>query len=266
MMDSVGAGAGRRPLTGLRIAVTRPAARAGPLASLLQKLGAEPLLTPLIATAPPTDPSALRAAIEGIAGYDWIVFPSAASVAALAGAAQRAGSRTGVACVGAATAAAAAAAGFRVDVVPAEHTAEALASAVAERLPPGGGRVLLPQARDGRPELAARLRAQGADVSVVEGYRTVADAEGARQLAACLDAGVVDVVTFTAPSAVRCFAAHVGGERLSGVKVAVIGTITAAAARSAGLPVDVVADPFTAEGLADALAASLGRADMDDAG
>src|SRR3989442_1728910 len=65
-----------RPLFGRRVVVTRPRAQAGELARLLEDVGAEVILFPTIAIAPPRDPEALERAVARAAQYDWVVFTS----------------------------------------------------------------------------------------------------------------------------------------------------------------------------------------------
>jgi uroporphyrinogen III methyltransferase/synthase len=67
--------------------------------------------------------------------------------------------------------------------------------------------------------------------------------------------GELDVLTFTSSSTVRNFVAALGEDlRLpDGVTVACIGPITAGTARELGLPVHVVAQEYTIEGLVQAL-------------
>jgi uroporphyrinogen-III synthase len=252
---------------GLRVAVTRPAEKASSLAAALRRVGAVPILAPLIRVVPPEDPEPLLDAVRRIDGYDWIVFPSASAVEAVASLVDAGELRTArVACVGSATAAAATAFGLRVELVPDTFTGSALAAAVAAAGVLAGQRVLVPQARQGRPELVAGLREHGAVVERVEAYRTIADEAGARRLAALMDTGQVDVLTFTAPSAVRSFLQHVGIERLGDTVVAVIGTVTASEARAGGLPVDLVADRFTVAGLVEAVVRHYGGGDGQQQG
>jgi uroporphyrinogen-III synthase len=71
----------------------------------------------------------------------------------------------------------------------------------------------------------------------------------------------VDAIIFTSSSTVRNFVALAGGDLIStGPVVACIGPITAATAREAGLPVDVVANDYTTEGVVAALAEYFARA------
>ena len=61
----------------------------------------------------------------------------------------------------------------------------------------------------------------------------------------------VDLVIFTSPSAARSFHHMLGGEVIA--SVAVIGPVTAAAARELGYRVAVEADPFTVPALVEAV-------------
>jgi uroporphyrinogen III methyltransferase/synthase len=136
------------------------------------------------------------------------------------------------------------------DLVPPEYVAESLLGAFPPA-PPGGGAVLLPRAAAARDVLPDGLRAGGWTVDVVEAYRTVTAEPDADALAAAADA---DAVCFTASSTVTAYLAL--GAPVPPV-VACIGPVTAGTARRAGLPVTVVADRHTVDGLVDALIAAV---------
>jgi uroporphyrinogen III methyltransferase/synthase len=72
------AGMSTPSLAGRRVVVTRPRARAGELIDCLTSLGAVPLVMPAIETVP-----VAGLAATNLSQYDWIVFTSAAGVAAL---------------------------------------------------------------------------------------------------------------------------------------------------------------------------------------
>jgi uroporphyrinogen-III synthase len=258
-------------LSGKRIAVTRAAEQAVDLAARLAALGAEPLICPLIACAPPQDLAPLDEVVGHLAAYDWLVLPSANAATALL---ERLAARglpaeelkyLYIAAVGPATAAACEARGLHAELVPAVHTAAGL---LAELDDLGGRRVLLPHSDIARPELADGLRERGATVDAVVAYRTL-PGPGAAVLLDALRQGAVDAVTFASPSAVRGLLAglqakglssEAARELLAGVALVAIGPTTAAALRDAGLPVAEVAAPHTAEGLARAIAVALRNA------
>ncbi len=159
---------------------------------------------------------------------------------------------TRIAAIGPATARALERRGVRAEVVPEEYVAEAVADALTGLEELAGRRVLLPRAAGAREVLPDRLRAAGAQVDEVVAYEARPDRAGIAALRAALDAGRVDMVTFTAASTVRHFV-DLAGSDLGRARVAVIGPITADAARAAGVRVDVVAREYTAEGLLAAI-------------
>lgn len=249
---------GGRPLSGLRVAVTRPAAQAGGLLAGLSELGAEPLHHPTIRIEDPTDPIPFRRAVARLESYEWIVFTSANGVARFWHAwAEISGARelpagVHIAAIGPATAAALTRRGVRAEVVPQEYVAEAVADALTGSEGLAGCRVLLPRAAGARQVLPERLRAAGAEVDEVVAYESHADLEGIAALRAGLERGLIDVVTFTAASTVRAFV-EVAGPDLGRARVVAIGPITADAARAAGVRVDAVAREYTTEGLLEAI-------------
>ncbi len=136
-----------RKLDGLRIVVTRAAHQAEELARPLRERGAEVLLLPAIAIAPPADPHALEQAAAHADQFDWIVFTSAnairAFVSALGGAPGELHAR--VATVGSGTRAAAESAGLTVSLTPEKYIAEVLVESFGEEKLTGQ-RILIPSA------------------------------------------------------------------------------------------------------------------------
>jgi uroporphyrinogen III methyltransferase/synthase len=86
-------------------------------------------------------------------------------------------------------------------------------------------------------------------------YRTVVPKGPFPEALAELREGRIDIVTFTSSSTVRNLGTMLDGDlaSLDGTLVACIGPITAQAARSLGLRVDIVAEEYTVEGLVRAL-------------
>ncbi|WP_309715755.1 uroporphyrinogen-III synthase [Armatimonas sp.] len=144
--------------------------------------------------------------------------------------------------------------GLETVLLPETFTAEALGEALPIK---PGQRVLIPASAIAPPTLAEQLTARGAEVTVVEAYRTVRGTGGA-DVAALLAQKRVDAVTFTSASTVENFLVRLeseGGSRaeLVGVCLACIGPQTAAAAQAHGLTVDVMPTTHTLDGLVEAL-------------
>jgi len=253
----------RRPLAGRTVVVTRPRGQAAGLAALLEAQGADVLLAPVIDIVPVGLTAEVTAAIDGLAGYDVVIFTSVNGVEVFCdrlrdrGASPDAlGDRETVA-IGPATAAALEEQGLTPSLVPETFVAEGVLAALearARRL--AGARVLLPRARQARSVLPDTLRELGATVDVVALYDTVP--------ARFLDVPrerieQADYITFTSSSTVRAFIDLMGPElltqRLARVRLASIGPVTSATLREHGLGVALEAGAYTSAGLAAAIAA-----------
>jgi len=243
------------PLFGQRIVVTRDRRQAADLAEPLEELGAEVLLLPVIDIQPPADPMPLDRAIACLDTYDWLIFTSANGVRSFVEhLTDIRFLRAKVCAIGPATAAAVEALHIKVDRIPKEYVAESLLEALASD-DLAGKRILLPRAAVARDLVPVELTLRGAIVDVVEAYRTVIPEEAVAHVRDVL-ARKPHWITFTSSSTVRNFMKIVGGEALSGVKIASIGPITSATARDLGLTVDVEANPHTVPGLVSALSPS----------
>jgi hydroxymethylbilane synthase len=239
---------GIRPLRGRRIAITRPRGRSARVATELERLGATVVVVPLVRVEPPEGGAALEGALRELDRYDWVVFTSANGVAAVGA---RAGSLKGarVAAVGPATAAAVRGLGCEPAFVPDRFAAEAIPAGLE---PLAGARVLLPQADIADLALADALRARGATVDAVAAYRTVEVELAPDELAELRGA---DAVVLASGSAARSLASRGGaGDAL----LVCIGPKTAEAVREVGLPVGLVAEEATAEGIIQALTSHFG--------
>jgi uroporphyrinogen-III synthase len=205
-------------LKGKRIVVTRAAEQSEHLVQALLEKGAVPVLLPLVAFAPPDDPSLLDKAIPDLPSYDWIFLTSQNAVRALQERSHllqvnlmQTVASVHVAAVGPATAEAAERAGLRVAHVATKHHGEALAEELAEDLK--GKRVLLPRSDRANPELVDKLQLLGAQVTEVVAYRTIRpDKHDQERLEAIMRDGA-DAVLFFSPSAVHHLQDLLGNEK-----------------------------------------------------
>jgi uroporphyrinogen III methyltransferase/synthase len=255
--ESVDPALGSCPLTGRTLVVTRAASQADGLVAALGALGARVVRIPTIRVEPAVDQEALRCAVRNASRYEWVIFSSANGVDFFTKAAADIGvdakdalTATHLCCVGPATATVLEDMGLTVEVVPDTHRAEAVVEVLSARTSLRGQRILIPTVGGARPVLRDGLRELGAEVDEVITYRTV-DVEAADPgVLEALEQGV-DLVTFTSPSTVRGFHRLVGGGVVE--DAAVIGPVTAEAARELGYRVAVEADPFTILGLVEAI-------------
>lgn len=253
----------RRPLHGRRVLVTRARDQASVLAARLAELGAEPIEFPTIRIEPLADPAPLDAALERLGDFAWVVLTSANGVQAVfarleaQGRDARAFAGVRVAAIGPATASALSARGLRADFVPRAFTSAAIAAELAPQVRPDE-RILLLRADIAPPSLAEELTARGAQVESVAAYRTVPDHGNRQRLEELLAQRAIDMVTFTSASTVRNLVDSLGNTALlEAPLIACIGPVTAAAARSLGLRVDVEATVHTIDGLLDAILATV---------
>jgi uroporphyrinogen III methyltransferase/synthase len=253
------------PLTGKRIVVTRSPDQAGELCARLESLGATCIRFPVIDFVPLPAPE-LDDALAQLHQYTWLLFTSANAVRFFFERLEIGDWRfvfnlqspishlPSVAAVGSATQQLLAEKGVQVDFVPDEFTGEQLALGLGDV---AGQRILLPRATMGRPEIVTLLRERGALVDDIALYETVTAVPTPTALAE-LEKGA-DVLTFTSPSSVRNFCEILETRPVRFPKpvrsalVAVIGPSTAAEAEQRGLPVDIMPDEYTIEGLVTAV-------------
>jgi uroporphyrinogen-III synthase len=199
------------PLAGRRILITRPRAQAERLALALKAVGAEVLRLPTIEIHPPETYAHLDAVLEVISGFDWLILTSVNGAEALADRMRFLRISPSklhhlqVAAIGPATAVAVEKIGLKIAVMPDEYVAEAVVACLRERV--AGQRVLLARAAIGRDVIPEELRRYGADIHVVEAYRTVIPTDSIAVVRALFSEGapLPDAVTFTSSSTVQNF-------------------------------------------------------------
>jgi len=249
------------PLAGKRIMVTRARSQVRELVEQIERLGGEAWAFPLLKMVAPDDPCRVDEAIARLGTFDWLIFTSVNGVRFFLARMQETGValeaiRGQIAAVGPKTAAALREAGLAVAVIPSDYVAEGLLASLHDRLLPGQ-RVLLPRADIARKALPQELARLGLEVTEVDVYHTVIDAEQAPDAARRLQKREIDGILFTSSSTVKHFvqamAPYAQEGWLDGVRIACIGPITAETALSSGLPVHAVAEQFTVEGLLAAL-------------
>ncbi|MFZ5571643.1 MAG: uroporphyrinogen-III C-methyltransferase [Thermodesulfobacteriota bacterium] len=263
-----------RPLMGKRILVTRARSQASDLVTRLGEMGADCIEYPTIRIEAAADTTALDRAIDGLAGYDWLVFTSVNGVRCFfeqlfrKGRDARALGHLRTAVIGPATARQLRDFGVCSDITPKTYRAESIVEAFAET-DMRSKRVLLPRARGARPILPVELENQGAIVDEIITYEARPVTEQAEQLLASLREKAVDMVTFTSSSTVTHFRNLLpDGEvqdLMAGVTVASIGPITSDTARDLGFTVHVTADEYTIPGLCAAIVRHYAGKEADEA-
>ncbi|MEW1834058.1 uroporphyrinogen-III synthase [Microbacterium sp. NPDC079995] len=200
-------------LRGAHVLVPRGGGWGDRVAADLRARGAQPVVAPVISSAPPRDTAARDRAFAALSDgtYAWLFVTSAASVDQLRQHGVRIPETTRIAAVGRATARAVAEAGWEVDFVPAGPSSAAALAAqwCADRTPASTGRSLVVRSDLAQAVVSDELEVRGFAVDVCIAYRTVGvDLEP--EVAGGLRSGAIDVVLLTSLSVGRELRRQVG--------------------------------------------------------
>lgn len=254
----------KKPLFGRRILVTRARKQSKELVDRIAALGGEPVEFPVIQTVPPQQDQGINQALQRLDEFDWLIFTSVNGVNFFfkrmkeqkIDIRQLAGIK--IAVVGSKTKDAIEEKGLFVDCIPEEYVAEALIETLRSVVSPGE-KILFPRANIARGLLPDELKKMGCRVEAVDAYDTILASDHADELVKQLQEESIHIITFTSPSTVENFqkiiAMHTDDWQtlLHGVKIVCIGPITARTARKWGFTVDAVANPYTIDGLMEAI-------------
>ena len=250
----------KQPLFGKRVLVTRSRSQASVLSSMLAERGAEAVELEVIEIKELADTSELDGAVAHLQDYHWVLFTSVNGVEAVwrrmraMGLDARRFGAAKIGAIGPATAERLQGLGLYPDFISQEYTSESILEGMAQ-LGVYGCRMLLPRSDIAPRDLIEGLTRLGAEPFEVAAYRTVPPddvaSEGKRRL---LD-GEIDVITFASSSTVANLVALLDGDvkMINKAKVACIGPATAAAAKEAGIRVDIMAQEHTIPGLVAAM-------------
>ncbi|MDD3472512.1 MAG: uroporphyrinogen-III C-methyltransferase [Syntrophaceae bacterium] len=248
-----------------RVLITRSREQSKKMAERILSQGGKPILFPTIQIQPPDDFKQLDSAFESIRSYHWIIFTSVNAVQAFFGRffelgydiRDLAGPKFGA--IGPVTASTIRAFGIKVEILAEQFVAEGVLEAFThEDL--RNKNILIPRAEKARDILPYGLKDMGANVNIVNVYRTGLpddlDVDHIRQL---LRNGEIDIVTFTSSSTVSHFVKVIGREEvqdmLKEVVLASIGPVTSQTIRDFGLVPTLEASEYTVDGLLAAIEA-----------
>jgi uroporphyrinogen-III synthase len=250
----------RGPLSGRRIVVTRAQRQSGGLRERLEQQGADVLLLPTIEIAPPESYEPLDDALRDAKHFAWLVVTSANAVRVLGerlteiGLSSRSLAHLHVAAVGPSTAEALRSLGLEVDVVPERYVGDSLADALKDRV--REQHVWLVRAAVARDVVPNVLTAAGAQVTVVDAYRTIVPADAVERAREIFGANLLpDAVVFSSGSTVTHLldvVREAGFVVPRDVACVSIGPVTSAALRDAGLAIAAEAETASLDGLVEA--------------
>lgn len=251
----------QQPLIGRTIVVTRAREQASGIVNELSQRGASCLAAPAIRIAPLEDYTALKRAITQLEQYNWLIFTSVNGVEYFFkhlteyNLDKDAFAQAKVAAIGVPTAQRLLGYGVKADIVPTEFRAEGIVTALRTKIGPET-KTLIPRALQARDILPKQLQSLGASVDVVPVYQTVQGEADTEKLRTLLQAGTVDLITFTSSSTVIKLLEQLGDEAprlVAKANIACIGPITAVTCLDNGLRPVIIAKNFTMRGLVDAI-------------
>ncbi len=243
-----------------RVLVTRAVGQAGELVSALRGAGLDPIAVPAIAIEFDPPRGDLAAAAGLLHTYRWVVITSANGARAILQAAER--TLTGLggpswAAIGPATRLVLEHEGIAVELQPSLSSGIALA---VELPVVAGDRILVVRGDLADEKLAIALRARGADVDDVIGYRTHEAPESSRRLLRTATAdGPIAAAVFTSGSTVRGLVSLGNAESIDvrSIPAVCVGPTTADEARTAGFRILAVSPTPDAAALAAATSTAL---------
>ncbi|BCX11660.1 MAG: uroporphyrinogen-III C-methyltransferase [Thermosynechococcus sp.] len=249
------------PLYGKTILVTRAAAQASEFTQQLIAAGAAVLEMPTLEIVPPSSWQPLDQALAQLDTFDWLILTSHNAVTFFMqrlhhhGKDSRALAGLKIAVVGEKTAQTLNSYGLVADFTPREFVADALVVEFPE--PVAGLRFLFPRVETGgRPILRENFAAAGAEVVEVPAYDSRCPQAADARILEALQAGQVDMVTFTSSKTVKHFCQLVGAKAanlLQTVQIVSIGPQTSQTCRELLGRVDTEATEHTLEGVLQAL-------------
>ncbi len=258
----------KKPLFGQGIVITRPKEQAEEFAQLLRQQGARVIYFPTIKVVPTAAGQKLDQAIGNVEAYQWLIFTSANGARLFFKRFSELGrdirdlKGVRICTIGPATAVVVEERGIKVDLVPESFVAEGVVRAFQNQ-GISGQRILLPRAEVARDVIPEGLTQLGAQVDVVNVYRTVSSGVESGGLRGLISKGDVDVITFTSPSILKNFMEIMGEDfhLPSSIRIACIGPVTAAAVKKAGLKIDIMPERYTIPGMVEAMVDFFGKVD-----
>jgi uroporphyrinogen-III synthase len=259
----------KTPLTGRRIALTRPAAQSADWRARLEALGAEVIELPLISVSKDVNLDTLAEVFQELGGYEWIIFTSTNGVKYFFEEFNRvfddirAFGLMRIAVVGEATAAAIREKHLRVEVQPKKANADELAKALIEREAMDSAKVLVVTGNRNREALVQKLEEARAIVDCLPVYKTGETDLAKDPAAADFRTHGADAILFASPSAAQSFFDQAAALKLAAKArrpiAGSIGPSTTATMKQLGLPVDFEAPEASLDSLVAALLGKLGK-------
>lgn len=253
----------KKPLSGRRIVLTRPAGQAADWRGRLEAQGAAVIELPLIKVSKAVDLHTLAEVLQEFGSYEWVIFTSVNGVKYFfeefirVHEDIRALGLVRIAAVGEATAAALRELHLRVDLQPKKASGSELASELINREAIDSAKVLVVTGNRNRDNLVEMLHEARAIVDTLPVYKTEENDLAADPVASDFRTQGADAILFASPSAAQSFfdqaAALKPGAKARKPLAGSIGPTTTAAMKQLGLPVDFEAADTSLDSLVAAM-------------
>ncbi|MEN2995027.1 MAG: uroporphyrinogen-III C-methyltransferase [Thermodesulfovibrio sp.] len=259
----------KKPLYGHRILITRHLTDDY---LILEDMGAELFVFPTIAFLPPDDFTELDKAIANIENYQFIVFPSPRAVKFFferflsIGKDVRNLKDILICAIGKETSRSLRDFGINADIIPDEHTSEALVKRLKEEffsiaqnkfnLQSKSIKILYPCSNIALKDFVEEMNTLGIKVDTPVTYRTVKPTEHGKRLIRFLREGKITIATFTSPSSfynLLDILREDAKEMLKEVVISAIGKTTAKAIQEAGYKVSIMPEKSTVKDMVEAI-------------
>jgi|SRR5690554_1364212 len=245
-------------LKGRKVLLTRAADQQKELAEKIQYKGGIPIGLPMIELKMRQALNELHMAFNQFEKYDWLIFTSVNSVKFFFKAAEDFGLKLyfypnlKIATVGEKTKLVLEQLGYRTNFVPIEFTAAVLAANMDENI--AGKNILLPRSAKAADDYLKVFDERSALVDAIPLYDNFELMHPKDHFLQTMGNGL-DYLTFMSGSAVRAFVKNMQAYdyRLKNESVVCIGPSTAKVATTLGLKVDLIARPYTIEGMIEGM-------------
>ena len=248
-----------RGLNGIRILIPRIGEDIEYSVGIVKEMGGEPIPLEVAKIEYTSDLTSLDEALRNIEAFDWIIFTSKNCVRIFIERIKELGVwplRCRLAAVGQSTQQEAEKHGLKISFTPTKYLTKKLAQEIPEI---NGKRVLLIRSHDADDDMRRILQERGAEVVEVRPYKVtpVRDIKLEKEF---------DVAIITSPSIARALSNSLEFmDRISkGALVCCIGPVTAEAAKSLGIRVDLVSEEHTFSGVVRALERCFGVVGGED--
>jgi uroporphyrinogen III methyltransferase/synthase len=248
----------KQTLNGKKVLVTRAKAQSKSLIESIEKAGGEAIVLPLIELVPLEDQTEIEKAFKNLEEYNWLVFTSANAVEFFFEVAEKYGVKfyfypeLKIATVGEKTKLKLEQLGYRTNFVPIQYTAEVLAENMDQDIK--GKKILIPRSQKASDEYLEVFRKRGAIPHPLTIYKNQFVKYEESEVQTVFQE-TIDYITFTSGSTVEALdlLKQKHQFQLSKEQYVCIGPSTAKKAETLGYRVSAIAEPFTVEGIVEAI-------------